>query len=73
MAVPSLLIRCHVADYPTWKAVFDEHELTRRANGSRGGGSSATPTTRMRFCFCSHGTASSGHDCSPTPTICARR
>lgn len=34
--MPSLLIRCHVADYPAWKAVFDEHELTRRANGSQG-------------------------------------
>ena len=35
--MPSLLIRHHVADYDAWKAVFDEHELTRRANGSRGG------------------------------------
>jgi heme-degrading monooxygenase HmoA len=35
--MPSLLIRHHVADYPAWKAVFDEHESTRRANGSRGG------------------------------------
>lgn len=34
--MPSLLIRCHVADYPAWKAVFDEHEPTRRANGSQG-------------------------------------
>lgn len=33
--MPSLLIRCHVADYLAWKAVFDEHELTRRANGSQ--------------------------------------
>jgi heme-degrading monooxygenase HmoA len=37
MAMPSLLIRHHVADYTAWKAVFDEHELTRRANGSQGG------------------------------------
>ncbi|MGH2369403.1 MAG: cyclase, partial [Chloroflexota bacterium] len=35
--MPSLLIRHHVADYPAWKAVFDEHAPTRRANGSRGG------------------------------------
>ena len=35
--MPSLLIRHHVADYDAWKAVFDEHELTRRANGSQGG------------------------------------
>jgi hypothetical protein len=35
--MPSLLIRCHVADYPAWKAVFDEHEPSRRANGSQGG------------------------------------
>lgn len=33
--MPSLLIRCHVADYSAWKAVFDEHEPTRSANGSR--------------------------------------
>ena len=35
--MPSLLIRCHVADYLAWKAVFDEHECARRANGSQGG------------------------------------
>lgn len=35
--MPALLIRHHVADYPAWKTVFDEHELTRRANGSQGG------------------------------------
>ena len=35
--MPSLLIRHRVADYAAWKAVFDEHELTRRANGSQGG------------------------------------
>ncbi len=34
--MPSLLIRCHVADYPAWKAVFDEHEPTRQANGAQG-------------------------------------
>jgi hypothetical protein len=37
MAMPSLLIRHYVADYPAWKAVFDEHEPTWRANGSQGG------------------------------------
>jgi heme-degrading monooxygenase HmoA len=36
MAMPSLLIRHHVADFPAWKAVFDEHEPSRRANGSQG-------------------------------------
>ena len=35
--MPALLIRHHVADYPAWKAVFDEHETTRQANGSQGG------------------------------------
>ena len=35
--MPSLLVRCHVEDYPAWKAVFDEHEPARRANGSQGG------------------------------------
>ena len=35
--MPCLLIRHTVRDYPTWKAVFDEHETTRRANGSQGG------------------------------------
>jgi heme-degrading monooxygenase HmoA len=35
--MPSLLIRHHVADYGAWKAVFDEDELTRQANGSQGG------------------------------------
>jgi len=35
--MPALLIRHHVADYAAWKAVFDEHALTRRANGSQGG------------------------------------
>ncbi len=33
--MPCLLIRHTVQDYPTWIAVFDEHE-TRRANGSQG-------------------------------------
>jgi hypothetical protein len=36
MVMPSLLIRHHVADYPAWKAVFDELEPTRRANGAQG-------------------------------------
>jgi heme-degrading monooxygenase HmoA len=35
--MPALLIRHHVADFATWKAVFDDDELTRRANGSQGG------------------------------------
>jgi heme-degrading monooxygenase HmoA len=35
--MPSLLIRHHVADYDAWRPNFDEHELTRRANGSQGG------------------------------------
>ena len=35
--MPCLLIRHKVQDYPAWKAVFDEHESTRRANGSQGG------------------------------------
>jgi heme-degrading monooxygenase HmoA len=35
--MPSLLICHRVADYPAWKAVFDEHGITRQANGSQGG------------------------------------
>jgi hypothetical protein len=35
--MPALLIRHRVADYATWKPVFDEQSATRRANGSRGG------------------------------------
>ena len=35
--MPSLLMRHRVADYPAWKAAFDEHEITRHANGSQGG------------------------------------
>ena len=35
--MPCLLIRHKVQDYATWESVFDEHESTRRANGSRGG------------------------------------
>ena len=35
--MPSLLIRHRIADYLAWKAVFDEHEPARRANGSQGG------------------------------------
>ena len=35
--MPCLLIRHKVQDYSTWKAVFDEDEATRRANGSQGG------------------------------------
>jgi hypothetical protein len=35
--VPALLIRHRVKDFATWKAVFDEYAMTRRANGSQGG------------------------------------
>jgi heme-degrading monooxygenase HmoA len=35
--MPSLLIRHHVADYSAWKAAFDEHGISRHANGSQGG------------------------------------
>lgn len=35
--MPTLLIRHRVADYPAWKTGFDEHGITRRASGSRGG------------------------------------
>ncbi len=35
--MPSLLIRHRVADFDVWKPLFDEHESTRRANGSQGG------------------------------------
>lgn len=35
--MPVMLIRHNVADYGSWKPVFDEHGMTRRANGSRGG------------------------------------
>lgn len=35
--MPCLLIRHKVQDYGTWESVFDEHESTRRANGSLGG------------------------------------
>ena len=34
--MPCLLIRHTVQDYTTWASVFDEHESTRRANGSQG-------------------------------------
>ena len=35
--MPALLVRLRVADYATWKAVFDDQSDTRRANGSLGG------------------------------------
>lgn len=35
--MPTLLIRHRVEDYATWKAAFDQHAPTRRANGSQGG------------------------------------
>ena len=34
--MPCLLIRHTVQDYTAWASVFDEHESTRRANGSQG-------------------------------------
>ena len=37
LPMPCLLIRHHVSDFDRWKAVFDDHGITRRANGSRGG------------------------------------
>ncbi len=71
--MPCLLIRHHVADYAAWKAVFDEQELTRRANGSQGEGSSTAPATRTKSSSSSSGTTSTEHACSPTPTICGKR
>lgn len=35
--MPSLLMLNRVADYAAWKRVFEEQEIVRRANGSRGG------------------------------------
>ena len=35
--MPSLLIRHKVKAYDAWKAAFDEHAPTRRANGCQGG------------------------------------
>ena len=35
--MPAILIRHKVADYGAWKPVFDEHGMTRRANGCQGG------------------------------------
>lgn len=35
--MPDVLIRHKVADYTTWKPLFDEHSDTRRANGCQGG------------------------------------
>ena len=35
--MPAMLIRHKIVDYGAWKPVFDEHQTTRRANGSRGG------------------------------------
>ncbi|MBA2520757.1 MAG: cyclase [Chloroflexia bacterium] len=35
--MPAMLVRHKVADYGAWRPVFDEDEVTRRANGSRGG------------------------------------
>ena len=71
--MPCLLIRHKVRDYGTWESVFDEHESTRRANGSQGGGFFAAPSIRMRFCSSWSGTTSSGRASLPIPTICGRR
>ncbi len=35
--MPTLLVRHKVADYATWKPVFDEHGGTRGASGCQGG------------------------------------
>ena len=35
--MPTVLIRHHVTNFDLWKAVFDEDEVARRANGSQGG------------------------------------
>jgi heme-degrading monooxygenase HmoA len=32
-----ILVRHKVADYATWKQVYDQHSTTRKANGSLGG------------------------------------
>lgn len=34
--MPCLLIRHHIGDFNRWKAVFDDHWTTRRANGALG-------------------------------------
>jgi heme-degrading monooxygenase HmoA len=34
--MPYVLIRHTVADYATWKPVYDEHANTRKASGSKG-------------------------------------
>jgi hypothetical protein len=35
--MPYMLVRHTVEDYERWKPIFDEHGLTRQANGSKGG------------------------------------
>lgn len=35
--MPALLIRHRVADYPSWKRMFDGQASTRWSNGCRGG------------------------------------
>jgi hypothetical protein len=35
--MPYILIRHKVEDYSKWKPVFDEHNATRKAVGSKGG------------------------------------
>jgi heme-degrading monooxygenase HmoA len=35
--MPYFLVRHKVADYEQWKPGFDDHGVTRQANGSRGG------------------------------------
>ena len=35
--MPYLLVRHTVKDYAKWKPFFDEHQLTRKKSGSKGG------------------------------------
>ncbi len=35
--MPALLFRYRVADFPTWRATFDEQGASRWSNGCRGG------------------------------------
>ena len=34
--MPYMLVRLQVSDYAKWRSVFDEHEPTRKAAGSKG-------------------------------------
>ena len=48
-----LLVRHKVENYAKWKAIFDEHSATRKANGSKGGRlfRSATNPNKMVVLF----------------------